>query len=326
MKILVTGATGFIGSHIVDRLIDCGYDVTCLVRKESNLKWIRDKIDFIKVVRGDFLYPETLKDAINDIDTVIHVAGLPYANDWHKYYIVNFIGTKNILQACLNSKKVKRLIYFSSQSASGSVSKGILRTEDMPPKPISHSGRSKLLAEEELLKSKDAIHITIIRPTLIYGPRDMNLLNYFRMVKKGIFISFGNIERILNVCYIDDLIDAVEKILNANLPSGEVFFIGSDNYPLYEVKDIFSKVVGKQVRNITVPGKLLPLLFFMAEIIGRFLKKNLPLNCDLAKEMQKESWAVSCKKAEILLGYKPKINLKVGLQITYDWYKKFYYL
>ncbi|MCX7769463.1 MAG: NAD(P)-dependent oxidoreductase [Proteobacteria bacterium] len=326
MHILLTGATGFIGSHVLEMLLREDYKVSCLVRKKSNLRWIENKKDKITLKEGDFLYPETLEKVMYDIDVVIHIAGLPHSVDWHKYYLVNFIGTKNILQASLKSGKVKKFIYFSGQSACGPVSKGEIRDENMQCKPVSHSGKSKLLSEEEILKFKDKMDILILRPTIVYGPRDFYLLPIFKLAKNGVFITLGNPNRVINLCYIDDIVEMLSLLLKRGFKSGDIFFLGGENYPIYEVRDLFSKVFGKKLKNISIPDKFLPILGFFSEIFGRVFKKDYMLNLDLAKEMIQDNWAVSIEKISQFLNYTPYTSLKIGLHKTYEWYKKNGYL
>ncbi len=322
MHVLLTGATGFIGSHVLDMLLRENYDVSCLVRNTSELRWIKDKKDKIIVKEGDLLFPETLSNLFDNVDIVIHIAGLTYSVDWHRYYLVNFIGTKNILHAALKSKNVKKFIYFSSQAACGPGNRGEIRDETIQPKPVSHSGKSKLLSEEEVLKYKNDMEVLILRPTIVYGPRDFYLLPFFRLAKNGFFVTIGSPNRLINLCYIEDLISILSMLLKKGFTSGEVFFIGGENYPLYEIRDIFSKVVGKKLKNISIPGKILPILGFLSEIIGKFFKRKLILNLDLVKELTRDNWAINNEKICKFLNYVPYTSLKLGLHNTYEWYLK----
>lgn len=325
-NILLTGSTGFIGSHLLEKLISENYCIHCLVRKNSNFRWIREIKDKIILKEGNFLYPETLKNVMDDIDIVIHVAGVVHSIDWHNYYLFNFVGTKNILQAALKSKKVKKFFYFSSQSAYGPLPRGEIRKEDLKPNPVSHAGKSKLLSEEEVLKHKDDIQVTILRPTIVYGPRDLYLLPFFKYAKKGFFISFGSLNRNINLCYIYDLVEMVSLLLKKDIQSGEAFYLGGQNYPIYEIRDVLAKVVNKKLKNITIPDKILPLIGFFSEGIGKVFKRNNLLNLDSVKELTQENWAVSTEKISNFLGFLPYTPLKEGLKQTYEWYCKYYYL
>ncbi len=326
MKYLITGATGFIGSSIVDGLLRDGKNVVCLIRKEADLRWLREYTNYVSIRYGDFLYPQTLKDAFEDIDIVIHTAGVLNTYDWHNYYLINFLGTKNIIRACAESNRVKKFIYLSNLNAAGpSVTKD-LKTEADIPKPVSHFGRSKLLGEEEVLKYKDKINVIILRTTLLYGPRDLNLLQLFRISSMGFFVVFGDDEKVINLCYIDDLVSGISKAIEKDIPSGEIINIGGENYPLYEIKDSLSKINKKRLKTIRLRKGLLLPIAFLAEITGRVLKKPLVLSLDKVKDLAENNWGVSIEKAKTLLSYNPHVLLMEGLQKTYDWYKQKDYL
>lgn len=326
MKYLVTGGTGFIGSSIVETLLKEGKEIVCLIRKEADLRWLRDYIKYIEIRYGDFLYPDTLKECFNDIDVVIHTAGILNTYDWHNYYLINFLGTKNIVKACSESNRVKKFIFLSNLNAGGPSTTKDFKSEDDIPQPVSHFGRSKLLGEEEVLKSKDRLNVIILRTTLLYGPRDLNILSLFKVVKMGFFVVFGDEEKIINLCYIDDLSEAVSLLLSKDVKSGEIINIGGDNYPIYEIKDALSKVVKKSLKTIKLNRTILIPISYLAEITGRILKKPLILNIDRVQDLSQNNWGVSIEKANRLLSYKPKVGLQEGLQKTYEWYKQNGYL
>ncbi len=326
MKYLVTGGTGFIGSNIVEMLLKEGKEVVCLIRKEGDLRWLRDYIKYVEIRYGDFLYPETLKESFKDIDVILHTAGVLNTYNWHNYYLINFLGTKNIVKACSESSKIKRFIFFSNLNAAGpSLSKNFRDEEDIP-KPVSHFGRSKLLGEEEVFKAKEYFNVLILRTTLLYGQRDLNLLNLFKAVKMGFFVVFGDDDKIINLCHIDDLTAAVSLTLRKDLPSGEIINIGGENYPIYEIKDSFSKVLKKSLRTIRLGKGILIPLSYMAELTGRLFHKPLVLNIDRVKDLSQNNWGVCIDKARKMLGYNPSVSLVDGLQRTYEWYVQKGYL
>lgn len=322
MKILVTGANGFLGSHIAESLLKKGYPVVCLVRKESNKRWLSEIIDKVEVRYSDFLYPETLKNNFDDIDVVIHAAGLTNTFDWHNYYLVNFLGTKNILKACLEAGKISKFIYISSHTASGPSPTDDVKHENSPTKPVSHLGKSKLLAEEEAMKYISNFNVVILRPTVIYGPRDFNLLPLFKFAKKGFFVRFGDLNRIVNLCYIDDFVDGVLKVLDAKLCSGELYYIGGNNEFFYEIKDTLSKVVNKKLKDVLIPRYLVTITALFYEIIGRLTKTNYALNRDRVLDLLQQNWGITCEKAKRDLNYIPKTALLTGLEKTMLWYQK----
>jgi len=322
MKVLVTGANGFIGSFLAERLLKEGYHVVCLVRRESNKRWLNEIYDKVEIRYSDFLYPETLANNFDDVDTVIHAAGLVNTFDWHNFYLVNFLGTKNILKACSESKTVKRFIYISSHTASGPSPSDEVKNENSSCNPVSHLGKSKLLAEEEVLKHISEFGITILRPTVLYGPRDYNLLLLFKLVKYGFFVRFGSLRRIVNLCYIDDFIDGVVKSLNCRMCSGEIYYLGGQNEYFYEIKDALSKVVGKQPKDLYIPKPILVPITYFYEVIGRLTKKTYALNKDRVVDLVQENWGITTEKAKRDFNYNPQFSLIDGLKETFNWYKK----
>lgn len=322
MKILVTGANGFLGSHIAEKLLKKGYDVVCLVRKESNKRWLNDILSSVELRYSDFLYPETLKGNFEDIDMVIHAAGLVNTFDWHNFYLVNFLGTKNILKSCTESKSVRKFIYLSSHTASGPSSTDDVKNENSVAKPASHFGKSKLLAEEEVLKYISTFNIVILRPTVVYGPRDYNLLPLFKFAKKGVFVRFGDLNRIVNLCYIDDFVDGVLKTLDCSICSGEIYYLGGQNEYFYEIKDALSKVMGKKTQDLVVPKFIATSITMFYEIFGRITKKTFPLNKDRVIDLVQKNWGITIEKARRDLNYNPQVMLQEGLTLTLDWYKK----
>jgi nucleoside-diphosphate-sugar epimerase len=191
MKALVTGATGFIGSHLCEELAKRGYQVTCLVREKSNLKWI-ENID-LKLIVGDCKSIDSLFHAVTDIDYVFHLAGLTKACSKNDFFCANTEGTENLIKAVAEKNpKIKRFVYLSSLAAAGPSNNGSPLREDAEPRPVSSYGKSKLEGEKAVLKYKDLIPITILRPSAVYGPRDKDLFVFFKMLKKGIFPYWGN--------------------------------------------------------------------------------------------------------------------------------------
>lgn len=322
MKILVTGANGFLGSHIVQRLLQNHYQVICLVRKESNKRWLNEILNDVELRYSDFLYPETLKGNFDDIDVVIHAAGLVNTFDWHNFYLVNFLGTKNILKASVESKTVKKFIYISSHTASGPSLTDDVKNENSIAKPVSHFGKSKLLAEEEVIKYISRFNIVILRPTVIYGPRDHNLLPLFKLAKQGYFVRFGDLNRIINLCYINDFVEGVLKTLDCNLCSGEIYYLGGENQYFYEIKDSLSKVTGKKVKDIVLPKFMTISVTLLYEIISRISKKTFPLNKDRVIDLIQKNWGITIEKAKRDLNYSPQVTLLEGLTATFEWYQK----
>ena len=182
-RVLVTGGTGFIGSHLVERLLGNGYDVTCLVRELRQVRWLQGME--VRLAQGDCMLPESLADAVPGVSLVFHCAGLTKGKHARDYYSVNHLGTKNLLDACArHNPGMRKFILVSSLAAAGPSGRTAGKTTDTPH-PVSDYGRSKLLAEEETLKFKDRFPVVILRPSAVYGPRDADVFELFRWAAKG---------------------------------------------------------------------------------------------------------------------------------------------
>ncbi|HIJ59654.1 MAG TPA: NAD(P)-dependent oxidoreductase, partial [Nitrospirae bacterium] len=207
MKALVTGGTGFIGSHLVERLIREGFEVTCLIRDKGNLKFLKD-VRNIRLFKADCLNPEQLRDLDDDYEYVFHLAGLTKANSKEEFFLSNVTVTENLVSAILlKSKSLKRFVHISSLSAVGSANDNIPLTEESLPRPVSNYGLSKLKGEELVYGVRNNIPITILRPTVVYGPRDRDFLVFFKLINHNLAFYWGDC--LYTFIYIDDLINGI---------------------------------------------------------------------------------------------------------------------
>ena len=184
MKVMVTGATGFVGSHLVEALCEKDVQVNVFTRKTSNDKWIADLPP--DRYYGDMSDPESLRDALDGVETVFHLAGVTKAFDEKTYIRVNAEGTKHLLDACLSMQSPpKRIVIVSSLAAAGPSTRDRPKRESDPCRPVSPYGRSKQMAEEVAAYYTDKLSIVIVRPPAVYGPRDGDFLSSFKLIKKA---------------------------------------------------------------------------------------------------------------------------------------------
>ncbi len=315
MKALVTGASGFIGSHLCEELVKKGYEVTCLVKKTSNLKWIEHlNLDFII---GDCTDVRSIQDIKNGFDYIFHLAGLTKSCSKKDFFTINTLGTENLVKTVSEkNSKLKRFIYLSSLSATGPSNNGKPLREDVEPCPVSNYGKSKLEGEKAVLKYRDSIPITILRPSAVYGPRDRDFLIFFKMINKGIFPNWG--ECYYSLIYIDDLIQGI--ILSAEKKEAEdkIYFLSDNTF--YTGKDValaISSALNVKLTTLKVPKFVMPFFAF----VGEKITKNSILNRDKVKELLCSHWICDTRKAEEEIGFTTKVKLKEGIKWTADWYR-----
>jgi len=315
MKALVTGSTGFIGSHLCEELIKRGYEVTCLVRKTSNLKWI-ENLD-IKLISGDCTNVQSLLDVVSDYDYIFHLAGLTKARSADEFFHINTKGTENLIKAVAEkNSKLKRFVYLSSLSAAGPSTNGTPLQEDSSPSPVSNYGRSKLEGEKAVLKYKDLIPFTILRPPAVYGPRDKDLLIFFKMLKKGIFLDWGKCY--YSLLYVDDLIQGIILSAESREAEGKIYFL-SDNklYTNDEIANEISSALNTKVMRLRLPKFIMPFCSF----IGERTNKHGIINRDKMRELAYSHWICDPEKAKKEIGFIPKVGIKEGIKWTADWYR-----
>ncbi len=319
MKVLITGGTGFIGSHLIELLLKKNIKVYALVRDLSNPRWIKEfDIHFLE---GDFF---SLPSLPKGIDYVYHAAGVTKASKTADYYTVNHLGTASFFES-LRYQNIgpKRVIYFSSLAAVGPSLDGEPIKETTPPHPITPYGRSKLMGENEALKFKDVFPITILRIGAVFGPRDADSLMYFKWIKRGILPSLASQSRQLSLCYVKDLAEAAYLGSQKELDSGEIFNIAyPEPYSADAIGEAAGQALGKKLRRITIP---LPFIYLSASLSGianKFRKSPSILDRNKFKDIKQKSWAADTRKATQVLSFHTQYTLQEAVQETIDWYHK----
>lgn len=315
MKVLITGATGFIGSHLCEELIRRGYEVVCLIRKTSDLKWI-ENLD-IKLTTGDCTSMESLRNSVIGFDYIFHLAGLTRARSEDDFFCINAKGTENLIQAVAEKNPMlKRFVYLSSLAAAGPSKDGTPLKEDSSPSPVSSYGRSKLEGEKAVLKYKDSIPVTIIRSPAVYGPRDRDLFVFFKMLKKGIFPYWGKCY--YSLLYIDDLVQGIILCAENKEAEGKIYFLSDSRfYTNEEIAKEISSALNTKVMCLRVPRFIMPFFAF----IGERMNKQGIINRDKMKELNYSYWICDAKKAREELGFTPEVGIKEGIKWTVDWYR-----
>jgi len=318
MKALITGAAGFIGSHLAQELYKRGYEVSCLVRRTSNLKWLEGHD--IKLVEGDCSDKESMNRCVRGYDYVFHLAGLTKAHCKKDFYTVNTNGTENIIKAVSkNNPGIKKFVYLSSLSAFGPMRNNILPCESHAPHPVSDYGRSKLKGEYVVLGYCNIIPVTILRPSIVYGPRDKEFFLFFKIVNKGFLPCLKGHTSLI---YIDDLVNAIilsaEKVNSA----GETYFVSDGG--IYSNNDIIAEIASAlnvKGLKIKLPKTVLQTIGFLGEGISKIIGNSLMINRDKIKEIMYPDWVCDISKVKNDFGFEPRVGIKKGVKWTADWYR-----
>ena len=322
LKALVTGGTGFIGSHLVEALLQRGAEVRCLVRNRSDLKWLRGLP--IELTDGDCSDLTSLQEAVKGVDQVFHLAGVTRALKEETYFEVNANGTENLIHACLEKNPhLQKFIYLSSQAAAGPCQKGGRKKESDSCEPVSSYGRSKRRGEEFCLEHVREIPLIILRPSAVYGPRDRDVYVFFKTLTKRIKPSFSRQEQHISLCYVQDIVQATLLASDSRGCEGEIFFLSDGHdYRFDQIGDIFEEAMEIHAYRIHIPGWVVWGIASFSEFLSKFSGKPPLINKGKVEEMVQKNWLCDITKAKTLLGFEPCLSLAEGIKITYEWYLK----
>ncbi|MBM4322933.1 MAG: NAD-dependent epimerase/dehydratase family protein [Deltaproteobacteria bacterium] len=322
LKALVTGGTGFIGSHLVEALLRKRTEVRCLVRNRNNLKWLGGLP--IELADGDCSDKTSLNEAVKGVDQVFHLAGVTKALKEETYFDVNASGTENLIHACLEKNpNLKKFVYLSSQAAAGPCQEGGKKKESDLCEPVSPYGRSKRRGEEFCLEHSRQIPLIILRPSAIYGPRDRDVYAFFRILTKRIKPVFSRQEQHVSLCYVEDIVQALILASDSSGSEGEIFFLSDGHdYRLDQIGDLFEQAFGIRAYRIYIPGWVVDGIASLSELFSRLSGSPPLINKGKVEEMVQKNWLCDITKAETLLGFKPRFSLAEGIKITYEWYRK----
>jgi dihydroflavonol-4-reductase len=322
LKALVTGGTGFIGSHLTEALIRKGVQVRCLLRKTSDLKWLKGLP--IEFVHGDCNDKTSLEKAVRGVDWVFHLAGVTKAIKEETYFEVNGLGTENLIHACLeNNPRLQKFIYISSQAAAGPSRNGCNKKELDPCEPVSFYGRSKRAGEEFVLTHAHELPILILRPSAVYGPREKDIFVLFKCLSRRINPCPIGPDQHLSLCYVQDIVHGILLACETQTKSGEIFFLSDGNkYRMDEIGDIVAQAMGITAFRIRVPKRMILGIACFSEYLSKFFGGSPLFNKDKAEEIIQKDWVCDITKAKTVLGFEPGVPLSEGAKLTFEWYKK----
>lgn len=320
-RVLITGASGFVGYHLIEEAINNNLEVFAAVRKSSKVEHLKN-FD-IKYTYPDFDDPEALKTNINEnnYDYIIHAAGITRARSRAEYDRINADYTNNLASAAeQNNSPVKKFVLISSLAAIGPLNSldGIIAEKSIP-RPITAYGESKLLAEE-YLKRYPALKYTVLRPTGVYGPRDKDIFIFFKQLSHHIEPYIGNIEQKLSLIHVTDVAKATIKALYAGDKKAYNLSDGSF-YDRYELANITREVLNIKTVKFHLPVNFVKLIANISEKVSSLSNKASVLNTEKLKELMAVNWDCDIEQAKADLGFHPLHDLRSGVTDTLKWYK-----
>lgn len=324
MKVLVTGGSGFLGSHVAEQLVAAGHEVRALVRKSSNRKFL-STLKGLELAEGSVEDRKSVEEAMKGgIDAVVHSAGLVKARNEAEFLECNTQGTVNLLEAAIeHAPNLRRFVHISSLEACGP-------SFDRKPvpldqeQPVTAYGRSKLAAEKEVLARKDKLPVVVLRPALIYGPREAEVYEAFKAVLRRQYPVMGDGSMIACYTYGPDCARAAINAIDANIPSGNIYFVDDGAEPLSMTRamgEIIPEALGvKPLFRMGIPFPVLSLASLGVEAYGKIRGKAVMLTREKVA-MLRHHWVCDSQKTQDDLHWKPEVRFGgEGARITAKWY------
>ena len=326
MRVLVTGATGFIGGALASLLAARGDRVRALVRSASRTAPL-EALD-VELARGDVADPASLRAAVEGCQAVVHLAGAVKALRDRDLFQANGEGTRHLVAACVAAPARPRLVYVSSLAAAGPSPSGRPRTEDDPAAPVSRYGESKLAGERAVRLAAGAIAASIVRPPVVYGPGDKELMpQLLRMARLGLVVRAGSQEKKFSVVHVADLCQGILDVLDRGLPvgaaggEGTYFFEDGADRSWDEIALAACDALGRHARVLALPEVVSTAAAAAASALSALTRRPSVLSLDKLREIRETAWTCSSARARRELGWAPRFALREGMADAVRWFQ-----
>lgn len=327
MRVLVTGASGFIGGAVAELLAARGDRVRALVRPASRTDALRAL--GAELAPGDVGDPAALRQAVLGCDAVVHLAGAVKALRDRDLFQANGEGTRQVAAACAAAPRPPRLVYVSSLAAAGPSRAGRSRTEDDAPEPVSRYGESKLAGERAVRAAAGAVPASIVRPPIVYGPGDRELMpQLLRMARAGVVVRAGFAEKRFSVIHVADLARGVLDVLDRGRTVGAVggegtyFFEDGTDRSWDEIALAACDALGRRARVVALPEAVSALAAAASSALAALTQRPSILSLDKVREMRETAWTCSSERARRELGWAPRLPLPEGMADAVSWFRE----
>ncbi len=317
----VTGANGFVGSHVVDYLLEQGHEVRAIVRATSNLQWLEGKP--VKLHTCGLGNVADLKLAFEGAHYIYHIAGVVKVPTKVGFIKGNVDMTRNVMEAAAAIKTIKRVLITSSMAATGYAEFGGEVDENSPLRPIEPYGESKVAQEKVAQDYADSVPSTIVRPPGIYGPRDTEIFAFFKAINGGISAMMGFKPKEMSLIHVRDLVQGMYQAATNEQSVGEIYFLGSlERYNWKQLGDMASKTMNKKTWTVKIPHFVIFIIGYVGQFLESVFGMDVALNKDRAYRITRPSWYCSSAKAEKELGFRQTVSLEEGFRTTVEWYRE----
>ena len=321
-NVLITGGAGFIGSHLVDQLLVSNCTVHGLVRESSDLKWL--DASRVHLHKGDLARPDFKIPALEDMDYIFHCAGLTKAKSRSVYFAVNATACSNLYEQCQKrAGKVKGIVHLSSLAATGPSPQGGLVDETTPCRPVTFYGQSKLAGEEVALRFSDSLPVTVLRPPVVYGPREENFFTFIKLVHKGWELQIGKAGKELSLIYVADMVQAMLTASHPSQQRGCSYFVTDGRVHVWEhVAKECARIMNVRLKTLKIPEGVLHPIALLFEAWASFSSQPALFDRQRMIDIQQSSWSASPEKFFEAVGFEPQYELSRGLAQTIQWYQQ----
>lgn len=318
MRVLITGANGFVGAWLSTFLAERNHHVRCLVRAGSDRSSLTHRA--LEFALGDVTNTESLRRALEGIDVCYHLAGIRRGTTRDDFLRVNAEGTRAVAEAMV-ATGARRLVLCGSLAASGPSRDGRARVEDDPMQPEEWYGESKAEAERILFSFQDRLEVTSCRPARIVGPGDHENLTFFKLVKRGIVLKLLGRERRISFIDVEDVLEQLVLQGERKEAVGQAFFCASAQTESVEsLMTYIAEVLQLKTRTVPLPESVLLGAGGLADLVSTVSGRKLPLNRKLARQLLAPGWTCTTDKATRLLGFTAKRSVRESVKRSGEWY------